>query len=82
LNFTGNVACSKDRLASLVITCANVYLQALSSEVGTKSRGDELADIDPINLATSSSDGGKYGHLRSLVMKIYNYNNIVYSYCL
>ena len=36
-------------------TCANVYLQALSSEVGTKSSGDDLAGIDPINLATSSS---------------------------
>ena len=33
---------------------ANVYLQALSSEVGTKSSGDDLAGIDPINLATSS----------------------------
>ena len=55
LNFAGKVACSKDRLASLVITCVNVYLQALSSEVGTKSSGDDLGGINPINLATSSS---------------------------
>ena len=30
LNFAGNVAYSKDRLASLVIACANVYLQAMT----------------------------------------------------
>jgi len=55
LKFAGNVAFSNERLASLAITCANVYLQAFNNEVGTKSSGDDLAGIDAINLATSSS---------------------------
>jgi hypothetical protein len=58
LNRVGNVAWSKDRFASLAMMCANVPLQALITDVGTKSNGDDLADIEPMRRSTSMSVTG------------------------
>ena len=55
LNFAGNVACSKDRLASLATMCANELRQDLIKDVGRTSRGDDFAGIDPSSFPTQTN---------------------------
>ena len=44
----------KERFARLDIISDNTLGQALITDVGTKSAGDDLADIEVINLNTSA----------------------------
>lgn len=54
----GKVPDANVRLASLAMMTEKDSLQSLSSDVGIKSRGDDLLDIDQISLRTSSSVTG------------------------
>ena len=56
LIFAGKLPYANYRFASRAMTCENVSLSALSTDVGTKSSGDDLPDIDDNMGSTSSGE--------------------------
>ena len=53
MNLAGKLPYVNDRFASWAMTCENVSLAALSTDIGTKLSGDDLSDIDD-NMASTS----------------------------
>lgn len=58
LNFCETVEWTNDKIARCAVTCANVPLHDLTSDVEMKSNGDDLDGIDGHSRATSVSRAG------------------------